>query len=88
MPVVAARGDLTATGVAFVLKSLTPNHRTVLRILAKYIVQNSSAVGTMVDLRWPAFRLIVVLCCCAVLQVWTCTNGFKVVSTIWWSTAT
>lgn len=41
--VLRARADAGASGISYVLRSLTPNHRAVLRILAKHLLRDADA---------------------------------------------
>ena len=44
-PIIGGTGSNAARGAMFVLRSLTPNHRDILRLLAKYQLENPNSKG-------------------------------------------
>ncbi len=44
-PIIGGTGSNAARGASFVLRSLTPNHRDILRLLAKYQLENPTSKG-------------------------------------------
>ena len=49
MPVPGQSADIAARGIGFVLRSLTPNHRDILRMLAEHQAADSSSPGLSFD---------------------------------------